>query len=109
MQFLPYKYQEEAISFVTSRNTSVLFLDMGLGKTVISLTAFLRLRAQGKVHKLLVVAPKRVAEVTWPDEIENWDHTKDLKYSVIKGDAQKRAKAAGADADVYIVSRDLLD
>ena len=109
MQFLPYKYQEEAISFVTSRNTSVLFLDMGLGKTVISLTAFLRLRAQGKVHKLLVVAPKRVAEVTWPDEIENWDHTKDLKYSVIKGDAQKRAKAAQADADVYIVSRDLLD
>lgn len=108
MQFVPYEYQLKAIDFICSHKQTVLFLDMGLGKTAISLTAFTRLREQGKVHKLLVVAPKRVAEVTWPDEVANWDHTKDYSVSLIAGTPQKREKACRADADIYVIGRDSL-
>ncbi len=108
MQFTPYAYQSKAIDFICSHKQAVLFLDMGLGKTAISLTAFTRLRDQGKVHKLLVVAPKRVAEVTWPDEVAAWDHTKNLAVSLIAGNPQKREKACRAEADVYVIGRDSL-
>lgn len=108
MQFEPYEYQTKAVDFVCSHRKSVLFLDMGLGKTVISLTAFTRLREEGKVNKLLVVAPKRVAEVTWPDEVALWDHTSGYTVSLIAGTPEKRKKACLAEADIYVIGRDSL-
>lgn len=106
MLFEPYRYQKEAISFIKDHHSTALLLDMGLGKTVITLTAFSELKREGKVEKLLVVAPKRVAEITWPAEIEFWDHLKELRVSVIKGDAKKRKAACLQDADVYLLGRD---
>ena len=106
MLYNPYDYQEKAINFITEHKNAVLFLDMGLGKSSISLTAFTQLKAQGDAKKLLIVAPKRVAEITWPDEIEKWDHTCTLSYSLIVGTPKQREKAVKEDADVYIIGRD---
>ena len=106
MKYEPYPYQRKAIDFIKDHPSAALLLDMGLGKTCITLTAFMELREQGLASKLLVVAPKRVAEITWPAEIETWDHLKDLKVSIIKGDAKKRTAACKAEADIYVVGRD---
>lgn len=108
MLYTPYDYQEKAINFIENHKNAVLLLDMGLGKTVISLTAFSRLKKNGEVNKLLIVAPKRVAEITWPDEIELWDHTKDFSYSLIAGTPKQRKNACRLNADIYIIGRDSL-
>jgi SNF2 family DNA or RNA helicase len=81
---------------------------MGLGKTVSTLTAIVDLINFFEVSKVLIVAPKRVAEMTWGDEVENWQHLNGLRVSVIKGTAKQREAAARADADIYTVSRDNL-
>ena len=106
MKYEPYPYQRKAIDFIKDHPSAALLLDMGLGKTGITLTAFMELREQGLASRLLVVAPKRVAEITWPAEIETWDHLKDLTVSIIKGDAKKRTAACKAEADIYVVGRD---
>lgn len=101
-------YQLTAVEHIKEHPDAALFLDMGLGKTVSTLTAIADLINEFEVTKVLIVAPKRVAEMTWGDEIENWAHIRHLRLSVIKGTAKQREIAARADADVYTVSRDNL-
>lgn len=83
-----------------------LFLDMGLGKTVITLTAISDLIDCLDVERVLVIAPKRVAEDTWSRESQKWDHLKHLRISKVLGDARKRKKALEADADIYVINRE---
>ena len=101
-------YQRTAVDHIKEHPDSALFLDMGLGKTVSTLTAIVDLINFFEVSKALIVAPKRVAEMTWGDEVENWKHLNGLRISVIKGTAKQREAAARADADIYTVSRDNL-
>lgn len=101
-------YQRTAVDHIKERPESALFLDMGLGKTVSTLTAIADLIDFFEVSKVLIVAPKRVAEMTWGDEVNNWKHLNGLRVSVIKGTAKQREAAARADADIYTVSRDNL-
>ncbi len=109
MKFIPHAYQEKAIEFALSRGSCGLFLDMGLGKSVISLTVIKALKdLYFDLKKALVVAPKRVAEDTWPKEICKWTHLQDLTVSEIRGTPKQRTAALHAEADLYIVSRDNL-
>ena len=108
MLFTPHPYQSRAIDFVLAHPYCMLFLDMGLGKSVITLTAFSRLLDDLEVHRALVVAPKSVAEATWTAEVEKWNHLFDLRVSCILGNAQQRTAAIEADADLYVISRDNL-
>lgn len=103
-----HAYQRAAVEHIKEHPECALFLDMGLGKTVSTLTAIVDLINFFEVTKVLIVAPKRVAEMTWGDEIANWSHISHLRVSVIKGTAKQREIAARADADVYTVSRDNL-
>lgn len=103
-----HKYQVQGIEHIKDNPECALFLDMGLGKTVTTLTAVADMIEYFEVTKVLIVAPKRVAEVTWADEISNWAHLKDLRISVIAGTQKKRIAAAHADADVYTIGRDNL-
>lgn len=77
MKFIPHEYQAYAISHIESHKEAALFLDMGLGKTVITLTAINELAFDFfEVSKVLIIAPLRVARDTWPAEIQKWDHLK---------------------------------
>lgn len=106
MRFKPWNYQEYAINHVMDHNAAGLFLDMGMGKTVSSLTAIDNLLFLGDTNKVLVIAPKRVAEDTWSTEVEKWDHLKDLRISIILGTPKQRDEAVKKDADIYVTSRD---
>ena len=103
-----HKYQLRGVEHIKDNPECALFLDMGLGKTVTTLTALSDLIRYFEIEKALIVAPKRVAEVTWADEVSNWAHLNDLRVSVIAGNAKNRAAAARADADIYTVGRDNL-
>lgn len=107
MKFSPYPYQKAAVKWILDRPRCALFLDMGLGKTVVTLTAVKLLMDDCEVTRTLVVAPKRVAESTWATESAKWDHLSGLRVSLVLGDVKARRKALAADADVYVVSRDL--
>ena len=85
---------------------SGLFLDMGLGKTVSTLTAIDYLLFLGEVNKVLVIAPKRVAEDTWSTEIDKWDHLKDLRISKVLGTPKQRTEAVEKEADIYVTNRE---
>lgn len=107
MIFIPHKYQEYTISRILEQPKCGLFLDMGLGKTSCTLTAISELMFDRfDIGKVLVIAPKRVAEGTWSDEIEKWDHLKGLKVSVIAGTERQRIEALNAQADIYTLGRD---
>jgi len=106
LNFTPWNYQEYAINHVMDHDAAGLFLDMGMGKTVSSLTALDNLIFLGDTNKVLVIAPKRVAEDTWSTEIEKWDHLKDLRISIILGTPKQRDEAVKRDADIYVTSRD---
>ena len=109
MKFLPHDYQKYAIEYIKSHPITALFLDMGLGKTVTTLTAIRDLMYDTfKVRRVLVVAPLRVARDTWPEEIRKWDHLKDLTYSVVVGIVAERRRALQKEADIYIVNRENL-
>jgi SNF2 family DNA or RNA helicase len=101
-----HEYQRTAVEHIEENPYCGLFLDMGLGKTVSTLTAILDLLENCVISKVLVVAPKRVTQVTWGNEIKNWEHLKGLRLSVIDGTADQRRAAMMADADIYAVSRD---
>lgn len=103
-----HKYQVQGVEHIKDNPECALFLDMGLGKTVTTLTAVADMIEYFEVTKVLIVAPKRVAEVTWADEISNWPHLHNLRISVIAGTQKKRIAAAHADADVYTIGRDNL-
>lgn len=107
MKFIPHDYQRYAAEFIITHPISALLLDMGLGKTSITLTAINDLLFDSfEIHKVLVVAPLRVARDTWSAEIEKWEHLKNLQYSVVVGPAQERLKALCAPADIYIINRE---
>ena len=107
MKFKPHDYQKRMIQKVVGMDHVGLFLDMGLGKTVITLTAIEELMYDRfEVSRVLVIAPKRVAEDTWSREHRKWDHLKDLRISLVTGTAAQRRKALQADADIYVIGRD---
>lgn len=109
MKFLPHDYQKYAIEYIKSHPITALFLDMGLGKTVTTLTAIRDLMYDAfEVKRVLVVAPLRVARDTWPDELRKWDHLKDLTCSVVVGSVAERRRALQKKADIYIVNRENL-
>ena len=107
MKYSPHDYQRYAAEFITTHPIAALLLDMGLGKTSITLTAINDLLFDSfEVHKVLVVAPLRVARDTWSAEIEKWEHLKNLRYSVVVGTEQERLNALRTSADVYIINRE---
>ena len=107
MKYNPHNYQTYATDFILSHPVSAVFLDMGLGKSVISLTAIFDLCLDSfEVCKVLVIAPLRVARDTWPTEIEKWDHLKGLSYSVAVGTEEDRRAALLQRASVYIINRE---
>ena len=107
MQFKPHDYQKRAIGRILDQNSIGLFLDMGLGKTVITMTAIEELmHDRFEVSRVLVIAPKRVAEDTWTREAAKWDHLKGLTISPVLGTAAQRTAALDADADLYVIGRD---
>ena len=93
MRFMPHDYQTKAIQRIEDQTHCGLFLEMGLGKTVITLTAIQDLINDFAVRKVLVIAPKRVAEDTWSREHQKWDHLQDLRISKVLGDARQRTEA----------------
>lgn len=108
MKFNPHNYQQLAINFVETNNVSALILDMGLGKTIITLTAIAELIASGEVNKVLVVAPPRVARDTWANELTKWDHLKWLNLITLTCEARQRLIRLKSDADIYVISRECL-
>lgn len=107
MKYNPHEYQKFAVKFIKENPIAAVFLDMGMGKSSIALTAVEELMYDSfEVNKILVVAPLRVARHTWSDEIEKWDHLKGLRYSVAVGTAAERRRALEADADIYIINRE---
>ena len=105
--FNPHPYQTYCIRKIIEEPAIALWLDMGLGKTVSTLTAINELKYNlFRIHKVLVIAPKKVAEATWSDEIKKWDHLKLLRASVVMGSQAKRIMALGTPADIYVINRD---
>ena len=110
MKFVPHKYQQYAIEHIEKNKISALFLDMGLGKTSITLTAVNELLFDSfEVRKVLVIAPLRVARNTWCDEIKKWDHLRNIKYSIVVGTEKERISALNKKADIYIINRENVD
>ena len=101
-----HEYQERGVKHIIDNEYCALFLDMGLGKTVTTLTAIKELLDNCIISNALVIAPKKVTQVTWSDEIKNWKHLQGLTISVIDGTAKQRREAMAAKADIYAVSRD---
>ena len=107
MQFQPHDYQQHCINQIIKVKKLGLFLDMGLGKTVTTLTAIRELKFNRfQVRKVLVIAPKKVAEGTWTKEAAKWDHTKILRVSPVLGSQAKRIRALNTPADIYIINRE---
>ena len=107
MKFKPHNYQTFAIDYIVTHPVAAVLLDMGLGKTVISLTAIANLLFDSFVaHRILVVAPLRVARDTWPTEIGKWAHLQHLTFSVAVGTAKERRTALMQRADITIVNRE---
>ena len=107
MKYSPHKYQTYATNFILEHPISAVFFDMGLGKSVITLTAIFDLCLDSfLVRKVLVIAPLRVALDTWPSEIEKWDHLRGLTYSVAVGNEAQRKAALLQRASVYIINRE---
>lgn len=106
MKFVPHDYQRRAIEKALSTPFVALFLEMGLGKSVIALTVAESLLSDFAVSRVLVIAPLKVAEDTWSREVNKWDHLMHLRVSKILGDAKKRKAAVEADADIYVINRE---
>ena len=107
MQYIPHNYQAYCIQLVTELPAVGLFLRPGLGKTSITLSAVNILKYfRWQVAKVLVVAPKKVAEATWQKEAARWDHTQHLRISTVPGSASKRIKALSTPADIYVINRE---
>lgn len=109
MKFVPHEYQKYATKFIEENDISALLLDMGLGKSVITLTAIRNLIIKGEVGRILVIAPLRVARSTWPDEIAKWDHLNDLTYSVAVGTEKERLEALRKNVEIVIINRENVD
>lgn len=110
MRYIAHDYQKYATQFILDHPIAAVFLEMGLGKSVITLTALFDLCLdQFLIRKVLVIAPLRVARDTWPSEIKKWDHLQGLTYSVVVGTEAERKAALMQVADVYIINRENVD
>lgn len=109
MKYEPHSYQKYATNFIERNSIAALLLDMGLGKTSITLTALNNLLFDYfDVHRILVVAPLRVARTTWSDEIEKWDHLSNLTFAIAVGTEKERIAALGQKADITMINRENL-
>ena len=106
MQYKPYEYQRTAMQWILDHKRCGLFLDMGLGKTVSTLTAVQELIDDCEVSRVLVVAPKKVAETTWTTEAQKWNHLKTLRVAKVMGTEKQRRLALEQKADIYVIGRD---
>lgn len=107
MRFIPHEYQKFCIQKILDTKKVGIWQDMGLGKTVTTLTAIKELKYNRfQVRKVLVIAPRKVAEGTWTKEAAKWDHTKMLRVSPVLGSQTKRIKALNTPADIYITNRE---
>ena len=106
MKYNPHDYQSFATDFILNHPISAILLQMGLGKSVITLTAMRELLSKGEVRQVLVIAPLRVGRDTWPEEIRKWDHLKDMSFSVAIGSPAERRAALMKDCDVTIINRE---
>lgn len=110
MRYVAHNYQNYAKDFILAHKVSALFLDCGLGKTITTLTAINELMYDSfEISKVLIIAPLRVAQSTWKDEIEKWDHLNLLRYSIAVGDEKERRKALKQISDIYIINRENVD
>lgn len=106
MRFEPHEYQKRAIERLVQQSRTGLFMGMGLGKTVVTLTAVQRLRMMWRVAKVLVIAPKKVAEATWSDEAARWDHTACMRVVAVLGGAEARKRALAQNGDLWVINRE---
>lgn len=110
MQYHPHDYQTYATNFILEHPVAAVLLEMGLGKSVCTLTAIYELMLNRfEVESVLVIAPLRVARDTWPAEIEKWDHLKGLTYSVVIGTEAERIAALNRPAHIYLINRENVD
>ena len=110
MQYHPHDYQTYATNFILEHPVTAVLLEMGLGKSVCTLTAIYELMLNRfEVESVLVIAPLRVARDTWPAEIEKWDHLKGLTYSVVIGTEAERIAALNRPAHIYLINRENVD
>lgn len=109
MIYKPHDYQKFAIDYIKAHPVAAVVLDMGMGKTSITLTAIEELMYDSyEISKVLIVAPLRVAKTVWSDEIEQWDHLSHLRYSKILGTEKERKAALKKEADIYLINRENL-
>ena len=107
MKYSPHDYQTYATNFILDHPVAAILLDMGLGKSVITLTALFNLCLDSfQIRKVLVIAPLRVARDTWPAELRKWDHLKGLTWSLATGTEAERMEALSRRASVYIINRE---
>lgn len=107
MEFIPHSYQAYSIDKIINNKKYGLFLEMGTGKTVSTLTAIEKLKYDYlEVDKVLVIAPKRVAEDTWAQEIDKWNHLSHLTVSLVLGTPKQRTEALAKDADIYVTNKE---
>ena len=107
MKFVPHDYQKYTIERLLETKKIIAILDMGLGKTACTLTAINELLFERfEINKVLVIAPLRVARKTWTDEIEKWDHLKNLRASKVLGTEEQRIQGLQAEADIYLINRE---
>ena len=107
MRFVPHPYQEFCVQAILDKPAVGLFLDMGLGKTAITLTAINELRyGRFAIRRCLVIAPKKVAEATWQREAAKWDNLRHLRFATVLGSTRQRIKALLSPADIWIINRE---
>lgn len=110
MEYVPHEYQKYAEDFIINNPACGLLLDMGLGKTVITLTSlWMLLFEYFEINKVLVIAPLRVAHDTWSRECEKWDHLNGIKISKVLGTEAERKRALEAKADIYVINRENIE
>lgn len=107
MKYVPHEYQEYAKEFIVGRKVSALFLDCGLGKTVITLTAIWELLLDYfEIRRVLVIAPLRVSRDTWSGELKKWDHLSGIVMSLVLGSEKERRAALNRRANVFVINRE---
>ena len=109
MKYEPFHYQAYATQWIIDKKKSALFLEMGMGKSVATLTAILELMYDYfEIAKVLVIAPLRVAQTTWPGEVKKWDHLSSLRITKVLGSEKERVAALYNNADIYLINRENL-
>lgn len=101
-----HNYQVRSVEYILQTKKEGAYHWLGAGKTIISLTAIVDLLAEGKIKRALVIAPLRVANTVWHNEIQNWEHTQHLRWSIVTGTDKQRTEALAKDADIYIINQE---